>query len=182
MSRESAVAKRYAQALFEIAREQNVIAEVEQQLQLVVNVLDGDAEIRKFFGLPNISVAKKIALLQSVLAEKVSAVVMHTVEILIARGRQKEIGSVYAAYTKVAGEALGRSQATVYTAKLLSPEELAKVETTFGAIAGKAIQAQQVVQPSLLGGVQVRIGDRLYDGSLSGKLARLEQSLKSQAL
>jgi len=182
MSRESAVAKRYAQALFDIAREQNVIAEVEQQLKLVVDALGGDNEIQKFLGFPNISVAKKIELLRGVLTGKVSEVVMHTLEILIVRGRQKEIGSVYAAYTKVAGEALGKSQATVYTAKLLSPDELTKVETTFGALAGKVIQASQVVEPSLLGGVQVRIGDRLYDGSLSGKLARLEQSLKSQAL
>jgi len=182
MSRDSAVAKRYAKALFDIAQEQNIIADVEQQLKLVVEALEGDAEIRKFLGLPNISVTKKIALINGVLSDKVSAVVLRTIEVLIERGRQDALNGVYASYTKVAGEALGKSHATVYTAKRLSAAELTNVEATFGSLAGKRIEAEQVVEPSLLGGVQVRIGDRLYDGSLSGKLARLEKALKSQAL
>jgi len=182
MSRESVVAKRYARALFEVAQQQNVIAEVEQQLKLVVEALTGDAEIRKFLSFPNIDVTKKIELIKSAISDKVSAVVLHTIELLIERGRQGAIGDVYEAYTKIAGEALGEAHAVVFTAQRLSAEELAKVESTFGALAGKRIKAEQIVEPALLGGVQVRIGDRLYDGSLSGKLARLEQSLKNQAM
>lgn len=182
MSRGSVVAKRYARALFEIAQQQGVIAEVEQQLELVAAATAGDAEIRRFLAFPNIDVTKKVELIKSAISEKVSALVLHTIELLISRGRQEAIGDVYEAYTKIAGEALGQAHAVVYTAKQLSAEELAKVEATFSEIAGKKIKAEQFVEPALLGGVQVRIGDRLYDGSLSGKLARLEQSLKTQAM
>ncbi|MNT98611.1 ATP synthase subunit delta [compost metagenome] len=66
----------------------------------------------------------------------------------------------------------------MYTAIALSDEELAGVAAEFGKLAGKTIVAEQIVEPALLGGVQVRIGDRLYDGSLSGKLERLQKSLK----
>jgi F-type H+-transporting ATPase subunit delta len=52
------------------------------------------------------------------------------------------------------------------------------VEASFGKLSGKKIIAEQIVEPALLGGVQVRIGDRLYDGSLSGKLDRLQKSFK----
>jgi F-type H+-transporting ATPase subunit delta len=182
MSRESVVAKRYARALFELAQQQSVVAEAGEQLKLVVDALTSDADIRKFLGVPNIDVTKKIELIKSVISDKVSALVLHTVELLITRGREEALGSVYEAYTRIAGEALGQAQATVYTAMQLTDEELSKVEETFGALAGKKIKAEQVVDASLLGGVQVRIGDRLYDGSLSGKLARLEQSLKTQAM
>ncbi|MBW7475074.1 F0F1 ATP synthase subunit delta [Paenibacillus oenotherae] len=182
MSRESVVAKRYAKALFELAQQQNVVAEVEQQLKIVVQALEGDAEIRSFLGFPNIDTSKKTALIKGALSGKVSDVVLNTLELLIARGRQGAIGAVYEAYTKVAGEALGQAHAIVYTAKLLTADELAKVVEKFSAVAGKKIVAEQVEDSSLLGGVQVRIGDRLFDGSLSGKLARLEKSLKTQAL
>ncbi|QYR22055.1 F0F1 ATP synthase subunit delta [Paenibacillus sp. sptzw28] len=181
MSRGSVVAKRYAKALFEIAKQNNAISDVEQELRIVVEALTKDAGIIKFLSFPNIETSQKVALIKGALSDKVSVMVLGTLELLISRGRHGVIGDVYEAYTKVAGEALGQARATVYTAKLLTAEELTKVEAQFGAIAGKKIVAEQIVEPALLGGVQVRIGDRLYDGSLQGKLSRLEKSLKTQA-
>lgn len=182
MSQGSVVAKRYAKALFEIAQQNKAVADVERELEIVADAIAGDAEIGKFLAFPNIETGKKIALIKSALSDKISVTVLNTLELLISRGREGQIGDVYEAYTKIAGEALGQSRATVYTAKLLTSAELARVEAQFGAIAGKKIVAEQIEKPELLGGVQVRIGDRLYDGSLQGKLTRLEQSLKTQAL
>lgn len=182
MSRESVVAKRYAKALFEVAGESNAVADVEQELKAVALAIGSDAEIGKFLAFPNIETSRKIAILKQALSGKVSDAVLNTIELLVERGRQEDIEGVYGAYKKVAGEALGQADAIVYTAKPLDADEMTKVVARFSAVSGKAIRAEQVVEPTLLGGIQVRIGDRLYDGSLSGKLARLEQSLKSQAL
>lgn len=179
MSAGSVVAKRYAKALFEVAAKQNVVADVEQQLKGIADALNNDADVAAFLSSPNIGQERKTAVLKDALGGKVSEIVLNTVELLIERGRQSDISGVYDAYTKIAGEATGQASATVYTAKPLGEEELAKVAAQFGKIAGKTLRTEQVVEPSLLGGIQVRIGDRLYDGSLSGKLARLEQSLKS---
>ncbi|MEV5029731.1 F0F1 ATP synthase subunit delta [Paenibacillus sp. LPE1-1-1.1] len=178
MSRDAAVAKRYAKALFEVAEKQQVVSEVEEQLKLVVQTLEQDADVQKFLSLPSIDPASKIAVLKTAFGDRVSALVINTLEILITRRRQDVIADVYAAYTKVAGESLGQAHATVYTAHALSDEELVGVAAQFGQITGKTIIAQQIVEPALLGGVQVRIGDRLYDGSLSGKLERLQKSFK----
>lgn len=182
MSRGSVVAKRYAKALFDVAQQQNIVQDVEQQLRGLSGALEQDAEILKFLGYPNIDTARKLAVLKDALAGKISDAVLNTVELLVTRGRQEDIPGVYEAFTKIAGEATGQANATVYTAMQLSDSELEKVVAQFSKIVGKSIRAEQVVEPSLLGGVQVRIGDRLYDGSLSGKLARLEKTLKSQAL
>jgi len=182
MSRGSVVVKRYARALFEIAAQQQIVTEVEDQLKGLAGAIEKDGEILKFLGYPNIDTARKLAALKEALGGKFSDAVLNTVELLVTRGRHEDIPGVYEAYTKIAGEATGQANATVYTAKPLEDGELAKVAEQFGKIVGKSIRAEQVVEPSLLGGIQVRIGDRLYDGSLSGKLARLEKSLKSQAL
>ena len=83
----------------------------------------------------------------------------------------------------IANEALGQANALVTTPLTLTAKESQEIAERFSIISGKKIQISSIVDPSLLGGLQVRIGDRLYDGSLSGKLARLEKSLEvSQAL
>ncbi|WP_424766601.1 F0F1 ATP synthase subunit delta [Paenibacillus sp. sgz302251] len=178
MSRDTVVAKRYAKALFELASQQQVVAEVEAQLKLVAESIEQDQEIQKFLSLPNVEAEKKAALLKSAFGDHISALVLNTLELLISRRRHGVIAAVYAAYTKIAGEMLGQAHATVYSAKRLSEEELAVVAAQFGQLTGKTIIAQQILEPELLGGVKVRIGDRLYDGSLSGKLDRLQKSIK----
>jgi F-type H+-transporting ATPase subunit delta len=178
MSRDAVVAKRYAKALFEVAEKQQVVSEVEEQLKLIVQALEQDADVQKFLSLPSIDPERKVAVLKAAFGDRVSALVLNTIQILISRRRQDVIAEVYAAYTKVAGDSLGQAHATVYSAKVLSDDELAGVAAQFGQLTGKTIIAQQVVEPALLGGVQVRIGDRLYDGSLSGKLERLQKSFK----
>jgi F-type H+-transporting ATPase subunit delta len=182
MSRAAVIAKRYAKALFEIAQQQNIVSVVEDELKAVVQAFESDPAIQKFLGYPNIDASKKTELLKSALNGKVSQLVLNTLQLLVERNRQDAIGEVSTAYTKIAGEALGQADATVFTAKSLDEAEMSKVVAEFGALVGKTIRAEQIVDPALLGGIQVRIGDRLYDGSLSGKLARLEKSLKSQAL
>ncbi|MFS0725827.1 ATP synthase F1 subunit delta [Paenibacillus sp. 1P07SE] len=158
------------------------MAAVEDQLKLIVEAVQSDAEIGKFLASPNIESGKKLALLKQALGSHVSELVLDMLALLIARRRQGLLGEVYEAYTRVAADELGQARATIYTAQELSEVELKAVEAQFGALLAKVVRAEQVVQPNLLGGIQVRIGDRLYDGSLSGKLARLEKTLKTKAL
>ncbi|WP_127534250.1 F0F1 ATP synthase subunit delta [Paenibacillus kobensis] len=182
MSRDVVVAKRYAKALFDIAQQQSVVSEVEGQLKQIVDAIGQDDMIKKFMSFPSIDAKRKIELFRSAFADRVSYILLNTLELLINNGRQDIIGDVYEAYVKIAGEALGEARATVYTAQALSAEELAKVAAQFSQISGKKITAEQVVNSDLLGGIQVRIGDRLYDGSLAGKLNRLAKSLNKRAL
>lgn len=178
MSRDTVVAKRYAKALFELAAAQQAVSEVEAELKLIVGALEQDPEIEQFLSLPSIDPEKKIAVLKAAFGDRVSGLVLNTIQILVRRRRSDILKDVSEAYTKIAGESLGQTQATVYAAQSLTDEELAALTSQFGQMIGKKIIAQQVVEPSLLGGVQVRIGDRLYDGSLSGKLERLQKSFK----
>jgi F-type H+-transporting ATPase subunit delta len=182
MSRQVIVANRYAKALFDLAAAGGVISQIEQQLKLIVNGLEGNKELVKFLDLPTISVEKKIDVLKASFGTDVSELVYNTLRLMITRNRQAVIGNLFDSYVKIASEVTGEAHAIVYTAKALSDKELADVATQFEQVTGKKIVAEQRVKAELLGGVQVRIGDRLYDGSLSGKLARLEKSLYSNAL
>jgi F-type H+-transporting ATPase subunit delta len=179
MSRGTVVARRYAKALLELARERNAVAETEEQLKLVVNAVYDSAEFRTLLAAPNVPVAAKIEALRGAFGQAVSPIVLNTLCLLVERRRQDQLPAVLEAYTQAAGEALGRIEAKVVSAKPLSDEEKDKLAAAFRAKLGKDVRVDVTVDPSLIGGLTVRIGDTLYDGSLKSKLARLEKALQT---
>lgn len=183
MSQDTVVAKRYAKALFEVAKEQNRIAEVEEELKAVIGALKDNADLYKLIKHPSIEASVKSGLLKQIFESAVSQPVFNALRLLIDRRREDVLEAFVNYYVNIANEALGQASGTVYTPAALSAEELTRIAATFSQLTGKQIRVESVIDKSLLGGIQVRIGDRLYDGSLSGKLGRLEKQLnQSQAL
>lgn len=182
MSRQMIVAKRYAKALFEAAVDQKIVAEVETELKLITNLVAEDEDLRKFLEHPNIKTEDKINLLKNAFEAHVSPIVFNTIQLIISRGRESILASLLQYYVSIANEALGKANAIVYAPFELSQKEKEEVAQSFGKLTGKKIEVEHVVDESILGGLRVRIGDRLYDGSLSSKLANLEKSLKQIAL
>jgi F-type H+-transporting ATPase subunit delta len=177
------VAKRYAKALFEVAKEKHLISKIEEDLKSVGSAMKDNADLQKFLTHPSISASVKKDLLKQIFEGKVSEPVWNTLQVLIDKGRLNVISALVSDYVKIANEAQGQSEATVFTAFALSDAQLADIAAYFKKITGKTLRLETVIQPKLLGGIQVRIGDRLYDGSLSGKLERLAKSLnQTQAL
>ncbi|MFC3772132.1 F0F1 ATP synthase subunit delta [Paenibacillus sp. GCM10012303] len=177
MSKETILAKRYAKALFEVARERGKVSDVEQEIQVIAGALDANPEYVKLLEHPNIDASVKTSMLKQVFEGKVSEELLNTLQLLLQRGRESVIRDLAVQYSLIANDALGQAQAKVYTPLPLSAEESDKIAAAFGQVVGKTIRVENIVEPSLLGGLQVRIGDRLYDGSLSGKLQRMEKTL-----
>jgi F-type H+-transporting ATPase subunit delta len=177
MSKESIVAKRYARALFEVARERGKTAEIEQELRLIANALDENPDYVKLLEHPNISASEKASMLKQTFGENVSEEVSATLDLLLKKGRQSILRDLFAYYIQIANEASGQAQAQVYTPIPLSEEQSGQIASVFSKIVGKTVRVETILDPSLLGGLQVRIGDRLYDGSLSGKLQRMQKAL-----
>jgi F-type H+-transporting ATPase subunit delta len=177
------VAKRYAKALFEVAKEKDIISKVEEELKSVVSAIRDHADLQKFLNHPNIGASAKTDLLKQIFEGKVSEPVWNTLRILIDRGREDILGTLVVDYVKIANEALGQASATVYSPIALSEAQISEIAAKFSKLTGKTIRVETVIEPKLLGGIQVRIGDRLYDGSLAGRLDRLSKSLnQAQAL
>lgn len=180
MSRDTVVAKRYAKALYSAAVEKGITLEVEEQLKTVVEVLHLDLEVRRFILAPRISQSDKLNVLRTALQGKVSPTVMNTVELLVERGRTDIFADLLETYIKIEGDALGIGDATVYSTYALSQEEQDSVAAEFSQLTNRKIRVTNLIDKSLLGGLKVVIGDTLYDGSLSGKLARLEKSFNDK--
>lgn len=177
MSQETVVAKRYAKALFELALEQQLVQETEQQLKSVVEAIEASHELELLLTTPNIDMAGKLDVLNTTFEGHISNNVMELMKLLVERGRISILSDVLSSYIRIAGQALGTVDAEVTSAYPLSEAEQQAIAETFGQQMNKKIRIRNIVDKSIIGGIQVRIGDRLYDGSLSSKLVRMERTL-----
>jgi F-type H+-transporting ATPase subunit delta len=174
----SPVAKRYAKALFEIALERNLLDEVEKELQLVVDAFSALPTLREWLSHPKTGISQKKDLFSSVFSH-LSEITLNLLFLLTDRHRENEIEDIAHEYKALANEEKGIAEAVVTSAYPLSEQDKKELVATFQKLIGKTIHITEVVDSDILGGVIVRIGDRLYDGSLKTKLIRFQERLKS---
>lgn len=178
MNNDIVVAKRYAKALFEVAQEQNTVSQVEEELKVMVELIQGDRELDAFLNHPNVESDVKNDVLQKTLEGKMSAPVLNTLKLMVSRKRIGILPVLLHDFVDIANEKLGMANAVVHTPFALNPEQEKDLIDYFAKLTGKTIRLETVLDSSLIGGVTVQIGDRVYDGSLKGKLDRLQKSLK----
>lgn len=182
MTKDLTAAKRYAKALYEAAKERHIVDQAIRDMRDASTVL-ADPDLLLVLTHPRIEASSKAELLRSAFEGKVSDIVLNTLFVLLDRKRVGLIPAVYEQFVKIADEAMGRAEAVVFSPLALSAQEAAAIEVSFTALTGRTIHVSNIIDESLLGGFKVRIGDKVYDGSLSGKLKRLEKELQaSQAL
>lgn len=175
----SMVAKRYASALFQIAKEQQILSTVEEELRVVKEVLQYNKELQAVLKSSKLTKDQKKDIIKTSFAS-VSVYVLNTLMILIDRHREDEIVEVVNQFTQLSNDELGIAEAEVYSIRPLTAVERDAISTTFAAKIGKkSLKIENIVDSDLLGGIKLRIGNRIYDGSLRGKLNRLERKLLS---
>lgn len=173
----SAVSKRYASALFDIAVETSQINEIEEELTVLKEVFRNEAGLQEVLSHPKISAAKKKELIQQSFGA-LSESVLHTIFLLIDRRRSSIVPDLTDEFIKLANQARQTEDAVVYSVKPLTEAEMLSLSQVFAKKAGIAsLRIRNEVQTDLIGGIKVRIGNRIYDGSVSGKLERMERQL-----
>ncbi|MCP8617443.1 F0F1 ATP synthase subunit delta [Salirhabdus salicampi] len=175
----SVIAKRYAVALFQLGQEKSILDRLEEELLTVRNVFQENDQLLPFFKHPRIDADKKKKVLSDAF-QKFSPEVTHTLHLFIDRHREEVIPSFIDRFVEMTNEARGIAEADVYTARELKEEEASALQEVFAKkLNKKSLRIRTVIDPTLLGGVKLKIGNRIYDGSVSGKLARIERNLVS---
>nr|WP_263324168.1 F0F1 ATP synthase subunit delta [Neobacillus sp. Marseille-Q6967] len=175
----SMVAKRYALALFQIAKEQQLLGVVEEELRVVKEVIQYNPDLKAVLKSSKLPLEKKKEILAGAFAS-VNPYVLNTLLIMIDRHREDQIVEVANQFFDLANEDQGIAEAEVYSTRELTDAEREAISATFAAKVGKnSLRIENIVDSELLGGVKLRIGNRIYDGSLRGKLDRLERKLLS---
>jgi F-type H+-transporting ATPase subunit delta len=171
------VAKRYALALFQIAKEKQLLDQLEEEIRVVQQVFAENKELVSLLKHPKLAVQKKKALLQETFAS-LSTPLLNTLMILLDRHRIEIVPELASEFIGLANEERGVAEATVYSVRPLTEDEKQALSEAFAKKIGKVtLRITNVVDTSLIGGVKLRIGHRIYDGSVSGKLERLQRQL-----
>lgn len=172
------VAKRYARAAFEIARDRGTLDEWAADLGLLGAVM-ADPQASAFLSDTRVNLSERHRFLEKPL-EGVDPLVLNLAKLLVAKGRAAIGPQVVEAYHNLVNEHRGVSHAEVITAVPLSDDEKRAVEEKLSELTGTKIIARLEVQPEIVGGLMARVGDRLIDGSTRGRLLALRRSLVGQ--
>ena len=174
------LAKRYAQALFTLAVEQNAVDAVAADLASLHAQFAAPAA-RTMLTSPDVSSKERGAVLDKV-AASASPLVRNVLGVLQHRRRLSVLLDIHPAFRTLVMASRGEVEGTVESAHPLADDEIAALTTLAGRLSGKKVHLSVVTKPDLLGGVRLRIGNLLYDGSLRSALDQLEQKLQQSSV
>jgi len=178
-SNTSNVGGRYAQALFDLASEQNSVAAVEADLKSLKAALADSRDLKVLLTSPAFSAEDKRKGLGAIaIKARFHATSQKFLGLLAANGRSAALGAVITAFEALSAQARGAVSAEVVTALPLTAAQAKGVAAALRQALGKDPEISTRVDPALLGGIRVKVGSRLFDASLRSKLDSLKFALK----
>ena len=174
-----AYARRYSQAVFEIAMERQELDRWQSDLRKIAS-LGEDAELVALLENPRLHFNDKARLLSEQLGD-INPLALNLVYLLVARGRLSMLGEIADEYQRLLDSYRGIEEAEVTTAIPLDDEDKLRLGERLGAIVGKKVVIKPEVDSSLIGGIVARIGGKLLDGSTRSRLEALKRELSGVA-
>ncbi len=174
----STVAKRYARAFFNVAGEEKKFEDNYMELHLFANVMEKNKSLREFLLNPIFAKDEKKNVLDQVINKlHLSATTSNFLRLLVDKGRVGNIGEIEDDYRKLMDNAIGIARVHVKTAFPLAPDLSGNLQRALESLTGKKVVMSVEEDSSLLGGIVVQSGDRIYDGSIKTQLNTMRRLL-----
>lgn len=175
----SGVAQRYAGSLFELALEAKSLAEVEKNLDRFEALVDGSPDLKRLISSPVFSSEDQVRAISAILDQaKIGGLVGNFVRVAAQNRRLFAVPSMIQSFRQIAAEHRGEVTAAVTSAHALTGAQENELKATLKSVAGKEVTIKVTVDPSILGGLIVKLGSRQIDTSLRTKLSSLKLALK----
>jgi F-type H+-transporting ATPase subunit delta len=172
----SSAAKRYAQAVFSLGKERGTLDAWQQDLALLSRVVT-DSRIAAYLNNPSVTHDKKAAAIDSALDNTVQPETHNLVKLLIEHDRMTLIPEIQELFDEEVRAERGEAIAEVTTAEPLTDAEQALVRDKLESMTGKQIDLKMKIDPDIIGGIIIQIGDQVIDGSVRNKLERMRSRL-----
>jgi F-type H+-transporting ATPase subunit delta len=172
------IARRYAQAIFNVLGDPDQVERVEGELTAFRKILGEVPSLGRMVVHPGVPLERRNALLDQVLGQMdCHGVTRGTIGLMVQQRQLRQLGAVVEAFGKLREEKLNVARALVTTALPLDHGDRSSWEEALAKAAGKPVRIEYNTDPSLIGGAVARIGSVLYDGSVRGSLEKIRQSL-----
>ena len=183
MNVSQAAARVYAKALFDIGLEEGSVGQIYDDLHAVYDALNGiDADLRTFFNLPQFRREEKRRILSLAFEGKIGRPVLGLLHVLVEKRREPLLDNVVEEFDQYRDRHEGRVQARVVTARKLDDDLRAALQAALEQRTQKSVVLTETVDPEVLGGLRVNVGDRVLDGTLRRSLQDLRRSFAATQL
>ncbi|GLS30311.1 ATP synthase subunit delta [Mesorhizobium albiziae] len=165
--------------MFELAAQANTVAEVEKNLGRFEELLQGSDDLDRLIKSPVFSAEDQLKAISAILdTAKIGGLVGNFLRVVARNRRLFAVPGMIRAFRRIAAEARGEISAEVTSAHALTPAQQTELKAALKGVAGKDVSIAVTVDPSLLGGLVVKMGSRQIDTSLKTKLNSLKLALK----
>lgn len=175
--RDETVARSYAEALFELAERHGGVESFSPAVDLLSEALQADPDFRLFLETPRIDAEAKKGVLRRTFKDRVPDPFLNFMLVVVDKRRQRLFRPIAEAFDALVDERLGRTHVDVTVSRPLGGEELESLTGRLSDLLDRKAIPHVRVDPAILGGVVVRAGDTIYDGSLRGRLDRMRTML-----
>ncbi len=175
----SGVAERYATALFDLAVEQRALKDVEADLDRIAALIEESADLKRLIVSPVFSAEDQARAVGAVLARaEIGGLAANIARVMAANRRLFVLPAVITAFKRMAARQRGEVAAEVVSAEPLAQHHVAELKAALKASLGKDVTLSARVDPSLIGGLIVKVGSRMIDDTLKTKLSLLKHAMK----
>jgi F-type H+-transporting ATPase subunit delta len=175
MAELATIARPYAEALFQVAK-QHDLAAWGQQLDALAQVAQ-DADLRQFADHPKADGQQVVAVMTAAAKQDLVPGLRNFLQTVVENGRLAALPEIVAQYHVLANAASGVSDAQIFSAYEISDAQLAELKATLEQRFGRKLEAHVQVEPGLIGGVRVVVGDEVLDTSVKARLERMKVAL-----
>jgi F-type H+-transporting ATPase subunit delta len=167
----------YARAVLEIARAEDRVGPVEDDLFRFARALEGSDTLQVALTDPQLPVARRLAVVDELTAGKSLPLSSALLGLLIGAGRVNDLGAIVDRFVELAAAEREREVAEVRSAVELDESQVARLAEALASATGKAVEVKVIIDPSVLGGLVARIGDTVIDGSVRHRLDQMKAQL-----
>lgn len=175
--REPTIAKNYAETLLELARRAGDLRAWGEMIDAVAHAMESDRRLRMFLESPRVSAQRKNEILKSAYGDQLPRNFVRFLQALVSHRRQLLIPAIAREYNDLVDQVEGRVHASVIVAREADDSDRALVTKHLSRTLGKDVVPHFHVNPGILGGVIVRVGDTVLDGSVRRRLAALRSKM-----
>lgn len=173
----SEVAKVYAGALLEIGHEKNAISKTEEELSFLADLLKNDHDLMRYFSAPGITKDAKKQFVDKVFGSELSELIVNFLKVLIDNGRQQDIPAINVAFSELLDIVNNRQKITLVSSVKLDSDIINSIKKGLEDRFNKNIIVEEVIKPTILGGIIVQVDDLIIDASLENDLFKLREKL-----
>jgi len=175
------VSFQYANALADIAVPQGAAEPAGRQLQEFAEAYKQSTELQNFLSSPAVTAENKRGVLEKIASRMgASKIIRNFLFVIADHGRANDVPEIAGAFAEVVRQRQGIAEAQVYSAAKLNDSQKAELTQTLARLTGKKVDPNYFIEPDLLGGALVRVGDTIYDGSLRKRLEQMRAQLAGE--